>query len=759
MALRRVRYALFVLLVLIILATPSAIYSCGPFLETAVFAFRDQPDGPATKFAAGNLGIVRPGFRISYLIVAYRYLVDLKLTPAQQKAAIEVWNRDAVPDHPGEEESAASWIKARSQVPGLPPAPNISALAPVSAEQPYFQYVNCPGDAFQTAIKTLDDRAARFGLQAAAIKEWTSAQDDVFANCGGSTRVIPAEFATGDPLQRADRAYQIASAHFYARSFDDAVRRFDTIAKDASSPWASISPYLAARALVRKSTLIHKENEQFDPVPMAAAQQRLEHIVADPKMVGIRPAAARLLNFLRFRTEPAKRTAELEQVMLSHDPGPQFKQDLWDYTLLLSHGEQAGDLSDWVKTYAALAPNISNGNQSEELAKHALAAWHTTKAMPWLIASLKATNPSSPAVSSLLADARVVAPSSAGYLSAQYYALELMSAAGQKEAARQELDRLLSIMNPDRTGDSAMPVGSYNLLNDLRLTLTTSLDDFLTHASERVVGADEGPGTDEQIDNPAGARADEKYLPPYSAKTFQKRLPLSLLAESAQSPMLSKALRRNLARSTWVRAVLLNDLNTAMKLQSQIQELDLPLWKSMEPFRSAADPAAKHFAGVFIILQNPGLKPSAQEGLPRTATLGEIENYRDNWWCDSLFGGATWGDTPGTYADPIENAVDRDAGFPFTPWITEIQKKDAQAEWKKLTALGTAPNYLARQVLTRGKEDPKDPLLPQALYLAVRATRYGCADKETSALSKTAFEFLHKNYPESEWATKTKYYY
>jgi hypothetical protein len=759
MALRRTRYALLVLLALFLLVTPSAIYSCGPFLETAVFAFRDQPDGPAENFAAGTLGIVRPSFRISYLVIAYRYLIGLKLTPAQQKAAIDVWNRDAVPEHPGEEESVASWIKARSEVPDLPPAQNISALAPVSPEQPYFQYVNCPSDAFQTAIKTLGERATKFGLKTGAMKDWVSAQDAVFANCSGGAHVLPAELPAGDPLLRADRAYQIASANLYARSFDDAVRDFDAIAKDPSSPWAPISPYLAARVLIRKATLGAKENQPFDPAPMAEAQHRLEQIVNDPKFGAIHAPALKLLNYVRFRTEPAKRVAELEQVMLRPDPGPSFKQDLWDYVLLLSHGEQAGDLSDWVKTYAALAENVSNGDQLEDLAKHSQAAWRGTKAVPWLIATLKATNPASPELSSLLSDARGVAGSSAGYLTVQYSALALMCAAGEKEAARKELDRLLSHIKSETPADTATPVGSYNLLNDLRLTLTTSLEDFLQHAAEHVVGADEGPGTDDQIDNPAGGKKDQEYLPPYSAKVFQKRLPLALLTESTQSSSLSKSLRRNLARTTWVRAILLNDMSTATKLQTEIQELDLPLWKSMEPFRAASNDAAKHFAGIFIILENPGLKPSAQAGLPRSATLGEIENYRDNWWCASMYGGANWADNPGIYADPSMKAADLDAGFPFPTWLTESQKKAAQEEWSKLTALGTAPNYLAQQVLARAQQDANDPLLPQALYLTVRATRFGCSDTETSALSKAAFEFLHKHYPESEWAAKTKYYY
>jgi hypothetical protein len=63
MALRVLRIAFVAFMVLVLFAIPSAIYSCGPFIETAIFSFRDRPDGPPENFAAGQLGIVRPDFR------------------------------------------------------------------------------------------------------------------------------------------------------------------------------------------------------------------------------------------------------------------------------------------------------------------------------------------------------------------------------------------------------------------------------------------------------------------------------------------------------------------------------------------------------------------------------------------------------------------------------------------------------------------------------------------------------------------------
>jgi hypothetical protein len=45
------------------------------------------------------------------------------------------------------------------------------------------------------------------------------------------------------------------------------------------------------------------------------------------------------------------------------------------------------------------------------------------------------------------------------------------------------------------------------------------------------------------------------------------------------------------------------------------------------------------------------------------------------------------------------------------------------------------------------------------LALAVKSTRFGCADQKTGTLSKAAFDLLHSLYPKSSWTDKTKYWF
>ena len=750
MALKNLRRLLVSFGVLFVLVAPSAIYSCGPFITSAIFAFTDRPDAPEQNFAAGKLGIVRPEFRPAYLIVAYRYFSGLKLNQDEQAAAQAVWDRDLMPEHPSADEAMAAWDKARSKVPNVPPPPQVSQFANVSKDQPYFQYLSCPGDAFTNAARTLDDRNTKF--PAGDLREWILGQDQVFSNCSGEVHVMPAAFHGDNSLLQADRAYQIAAAHFYARDFDDAASEFDAIAQDRSSPWAGVSPYLAARALVRKANLSCKPNEQFDPASMAEAQKRLEAILADPRSDSIREPALRLLNYVRFRTEPNKRVAELDAMIVQSTPGKNFKQDLWDYVVLLSNGRQAGDPSEWVETFQASVnyPPIMR----DQLVKKTLSKWQETKSLPWLIAALAVSDAHSPSLSSLLAAAKEIRSSSPAYLTVHYYASRLMTASGQSDAARAELDALV------KSSDDELPRGSRNLLNEERLKLTTSFDDFLQHSAEMPVLADVDFNTGDMIpsDKPS-ALNDSPLFNQFAAEVLVKRLPVSLLIQAAGSAALPKNLRREIARTAWVRSVLIDDLDSAGKLQPVLQELDQPLWKTMEPFRSATDSAEKHFAALFIILNNPGMTPSVRESSLRTTTLGEIDNYRDNWWCSDMNSGS-FGKAYTEYnKDANLKFVDSDPDFPFPAWLSDAQKSVAGAEWTKLTATGTAPNYLVAQVIAHARQHPQDAHVPQALYLAVRSTRYGCTNAETTQASKAAFDFLHERYPGNEWTVKTKFYY
>jgi hypothetical protein len=131
---------------------------------------------------------------------------------------------------------------------------------------------------------------------------------------------------------RADRAYQIAAANFYAGNLDEARKGFEAIAITPGSPRQRNAVYLVARALIRKGSLGPAEQKQES---LSAAEAQLRKILADSKLSSLHAASTRLLNLVRLRLHPAERLNELARILTAKTENPNLKQDLWDYTALL----------------------------------------------------------------------------------------------------------------------------------------------------------------------------------------------------------------------------------------------------------------------------------------------------------------------------------------------------------------------------------------------------------------------------------------
>ena len=180
------------------------------------------------------------------------------------------------------------------------------------------------------------------GLASPELREWIAGQDAVFKNCDGDDKnpVHPNDLpATADPLLRADRNYQIAAAHFYSGHYSDAEAAFDAISHDVTSPWQSIAPYLAARAVIRQ--ISDNLNGFAEPdrlakdVPLVKdAERRLKAVIDDPRREHWHHDARKLLNLIAFRTEPE--SLSLSTVNLLTDEKTKLAENLKDFMSLLA---------------------------------------------------------------------------------------------------------------------------------------------------------------------------------------------------------------------------------------------------------------------------------------------------------------------------------------------------------------------------------------------------------------------------------------
>jgi len=243
-------------------------------------------------------------------------------------------------------------------------------------------------------------------------------------------------------------------------------------------------------------------------------------------------------------------------------------------------------------------------------------------------------------------------------------------------------------------------------------------------------------------------------------------MPLPLLAQAAHNDTISSDLQLELAIGAWVRAILLDNEKVALEMIPILKELAPELREGIKVYQSAPSGAAKKFAAALLLLKFPGMGPHWGSGFLREQQLDEFGMYRSNWWCQvgppPSFSGSypvvRYFDPKAGMSESLKNLY-QEAHLTATSFMNAQEIQAGEEDWKKLAALPTGPNYLAQIVIDWSKSHRNDPRVPEALYLAGRATRNGCVDHDTTKYSREIFEILHRRFPHTEWAQKTPYWY
>ncbi len=411
----------------------------------------------------------------------------------------------------------------------------------------------------------------------------------------------------------------------------------------------------------------------------AQAETELDRIAADPAHPRWHAPASSLLGFVRMRLHPPERMHELALALVKPDSQATIGQDLIDYRTLFDQNAKPEPDDDLSAWIRSFQANGAG----------ALDKWRASRTLPWLVAALKISDRKDPNLAELLPAAAAVKPDSPGYLTVSFERIRLLPA----DEGRKLADQLLA---------GNLPTATENQIRAERMALARDFDEFLRDAPRRAVA--------EMTDLVGPADTEEAYLDDDSAAVFNLALPLAYLKRARSSSLLPNHVRQELQRVIFVRTLLLSD--------------------------------APPFDQVFTLLHSPGMQLYMQSGYGRyTGQPGQIDPYRDNWWCG---------------ADLPNKTPPRDERAPFLS-VAELQK--AAGEAMQLRGAGTAPDWLGAQTLAFAQKHPQDPRVPEALHLVVRATRYGCTDDKTGDFSKRAFDLLHQRYPNSEWAKNTPYWF
>ena len=707
----------------ILLLVPPESQSCGPFLPEAQFVFKLGPVD-TLPYYQGKLGIVQPTYRRRNLIVAYRYFSGIPLTKDEIAGPPPPAAQAETPQFDFETSRAAGvWLVARNAVPGVQPLTKLVAEHKVSGGDQWQTYQGCLDDAFTTAAATLRQRIAKWGASSAEVAEWVRGQDLVFQNCSEGIH-LPADLKPGsNALLTADRRYQVAAAEFYAEKFADAERDFKAIGDNAASPWRERAPYLVARTLIRKATLAG------DKEAMQAAERQLRAAVNDPARKTMQTAARGLLDFVQGRLDPEARMADLAAELIKPGDNPHFDQQVTDFTLLwdkLEHGPASRcDLADWITAY-----------QTPDSSGHALERWRQTKSAAWLVAALRAAAVNNAASEELIAAARALKPDHPAYSTAVDSGLEIETHRSA-DAARQWADLALA---------SSQPADAHNSFLAHRHSLARDWSEFLRYAPREPVAA--------TVDQADAALSDYKGMvgaglqfAADSEELFNHTVPLARWVDAAQNPLLPRNLQLEVAQAGWVRAIVLGRQAEAHALAARLAELKPEIAPALREYLAETDPAAAKFAAIFLMLRDPGFDPEVRNGWPRDTKIDEIDNFRDNWW--------NWQPANPDAPKPAVPKPESPKNFlpPAELTAGEKEAKDLRA------AAEVAPDYLCQQTLDWARQHSQDPRVPEALHLAVRATRFGTTGPKTTSFSKAAFQLLHAKYATSKWAAQTKFWY
>ena len=781
---RRQMKGLLLAMVPVLMALPAR--SCGPDFPDAVFVKQNGPDSPYTAFAGGRLGVLQPGYRTRHLVVAYDWLTQRPLTPAEQKQAGAVnamflTNGISVLSPEAAKQGFTSWIKARASfgpVDNYTPDDKLDTEHQIIADG-YDTFTNCLDDAFANAAKTLATRIqAHGGAQDPAVVEWVRGQDDVFTNCAGikhNAYAEPNQPPPAPPRQpvpltsiqpsaatwlHQDRNYQIAAAHFYAMDFDAAITGFRAIAADKASPWSTVARYLVARAIIRRATLGYAQvtdgpqsnanataqaHTQF-LAGLNDAKKELLAMRSEPRMASMQRQTDNLLDMINVRVDPEQQALVLAARLHGHDNSA-FDQNLIDLTYIrtstasdktatpAARKGEAADMIDWIDA-------VSSSNEAT-----ALQQWRSTKKNPWLLAAMMYAKPGDAATPELIRAAASVPVSDPAYVGITYDRLRLLP----RDTATRE--QLLTVLPRIEKQEGASTI---NLFAELNAATAPTLETWLGTLA-RAPAAETSYDDEGDVDTTRKEDVCGKKIAPGSKELFDvdaavalnRNMPLRLLAVAAESSALPENLRFQVAQATWVRAVLLDQPEIAHRMTPLLISCRAAWKPVLTDYDNAKTATDRKATGLRALLRFASTEPSVRQGEERRSGFATYDDFRQNWWCSTV-------PVPGSSVDIPDIPQPKSPPMPPPPTFLTTQDRDeAQHEVAALQKIPSASTYFATEALAWLKEHPKDPRTADILGEANRALRNTCRDdKTTPPLAHQLFDAIHKNFPQSAWASK-----
>lgn len=254
-----------------------------------------------------------------------------------------------------------------------------------------------------------------------------------------------------------------------------------------------------------------------------------------------------------------------------------------------------------------------------------------------------------------------------------------------------------------------------------------------------------------------------------------------------------------ISRAAWMRAYLLNMEELLKELTPKLVDFNPYLKDYIEKQNNLSFKKYKNNYIIYMLLKHPRFtiyvngkyfgrfRPYYLDKNIDKALQIDVFNHNDNnWWCGFRRDKA-WNDVENFFYNYAVALPNYDANYGFRRYKSYLEESLEKyqiirnkvlsenkilslidwEELKELEKVPQAPEFLSTKVInwhknrkTIDKLFEDKHLLPEALSLAVKTTRYGCnRDGKHGRYSRRAFEILHYNYLSSSFTKKTPYWF
>lgn len=263
-------------------------------------------------------------------------------------------------------------------------------------------------------------------------------------------------------------------------------------------------------------------------------------------------------------------------------------------------------------------------------------------------------------------------------------------------------------------------------------------------------------------------------------------LPSGMLWAYADDPTFSAAQRGLLARAAWTRDFVRGAAPSEVATE-KMMALNPKLKETAEKVAADYPKAGPERRRLLTMLRSPryGIlvaSPDSWDAIEMDhADFNDIDNYDandKNWWCpfepdrqlgglrtqfDAAVGLAWFDDYWGRRLGAVVDSAERDGVKAAREAVLRQHPMIKAVDWQELADLAKAdsgPRKLSAAAIAWGKASSGDDGAPEALALAVRATRYGCRwHGGHGSYSRETQQLLQRRFKGGVWAARTPYWF